>query len=454
MTYEQLRELSRTKALEAVAELELEAPDEAKAKALQEDADKYRVRAEKMAAMMTIAKNADAEKAAGDEAEPGGFKVVEDEADKKAKGKAGKWSFGEFLIAVSKDEREIQSYKSTDPATEYGYDMGKAVGEKAIGSLTQAKAITGLSETVPADGGFLVGVDHNASLMSRVYNVGDLLRRVDMVGIGAGSNGMTFNAEAETSRANGARRGGILAHWACEAADKTPTHPTFRRLELNLNKVIGLVYATDELLQDATALEGWIMSNLPEELRFVVEDAIINGPGGGMPLGIMASPCLIPQPAEPAQAITTIVSENIINMWSRRWAGARDYVWLIHQDVTPQLHQMNLGVGAGGQLTYMPPGGLSGVPYGTIYGRPVLETEYAQTLGVTGDIILASLSEYQMIEKGGMQSASSIHVRFTNDETVFRFVYRCDGEPKWNLPLTPHHGLTTVSPFISLAGRP
>jgi len=290
--------------------------------------------------------------------------------------------------------------------------------------------------------------------LSRVYSVGDLLRRVDMVGIGAGSNGMTFNAENESSRINGARRGGIQAFWACEAADKEDSHPTFRQMELSLNKVIGLVYATDELLEDATALEGWIMRNLPEELRFVVEDSIINGLGGGMPQGIMGSPCLVTVAPEPAQAITTVVSENVINMWARRYIGARDYVWLIHQDVTPQLHQMNLGVGAGGGLTYMPPGGLSGAPYATLMGRPVLEIEYCQTLGVTGDIILAALSEFQMIDKGGMQSASSIHVRFTNDETVFRFVYRCDGQPKWNLPLTPFHGNNTVSPFVVLDGRP
>jgi len=72
-----------------------------------------------------------------------------------------------------------------------------------------------------------------------------------------------------------------------------------------------------------------------------------------------------------------------------------------------------------------------------------------------GDIILASLSEYQMIEKGGVQTASSIHVQFVTDQTVFRFVYRCDGEPKWNAPLTPHNGpLLTQSPFVALAGRP
>ena len=452
MNIEQLKALADAKAQEAMDAWSADEVDEATAKALDAEAVKLGERLARMKALLTIKESAAVE----DEPEPGGIVVVEDETDKKAKEKAGKWSLGEFLIAVSQNDRKVQPYKSKEAATEFGYDMGKALGDKFIGSLAdaQAKAISGLSEAVPADGGFLVGVDRSTSLLSRVYSVGDLLRRVDMVGIGAGSNGMTFNAENESSRINGARRGGIQAFWACEAADKEDSHPTFRQMELSLNKVIGLVYATDELLEDATALEGWIMRNLPEELRFVVEDSIINGLGGGMPQGIMGSPCLVTVAPEPAQAITTVVSENVINMWARRYIGARDYVWLIHQDVTPQLHQMNLGVGAGGGLTYMPPGGLSGAPYATLMGRPVLEIEYCQTLGVTGDIILAALSEFQMIDKGGMQSASSIHVRFTNDETVFRFVYRCDGQPKWNSPLTPFHGNNTVSPFVTLAGRP
>ena len=50
------------------------------------------------------------------------------------------------------------------------------------------------------------------------------------------------------------------------------------------------------------------------------------------------------------------------------------------------------------------------------------------------------MSQYILIDKGGVQSASSIHVRFVNDETVFRFVYRVDGLPIWQSPLTPFKG--------------
>jgi len=58
--------------------------------------------------------------------------------------------------------------------------------------------------------------------------------------------------------------------------------------------------------------------------------------------------------------------------------------------------------------------------------------------------------------KGGIQEASSIHVAFLTDQTVFRFVMRVDGQPSWASALTPFQSTTTtgtVSPFVALAAR-
>jgi HK97 family phage major capsid protein len=101
----------------------------------------------------------------------------------------------------------------------------------------------------------------------------------------------------------------------------------------------------------------------------------------------------------------------------------------------------------------MPAGGMSGLPYATLFGRPVIPVEYCATLGTVGDIILADFNEYLLARKGGLQTASSIHFRFDYDETVFRFVLRLDGQPAWNAPLTPFKGSNTLSPFVALATR-
>jgi HK97 family phage major capsid protein len=173
-----------------------------------------------------------------------------------------------------------------------------------------------------------------------------------------------------------------------------------------------------------------------------------------MPQGILPSAGMVNVAKEAGQAADTVVVPNIVKMWSRMWIRSRsNAVWFIHQDLEPQLFQLQLPVGTGGQAVYMPPGGLSATPYATLMGRPVVPVEYCQTVGDRGDIILADLSQYQMIEKGGIQSASSIHVQFVYDETVFRFVYRVDGSNIWNSALTPKNGTNTVAPFVLLAER-
>ena len=64
----------------------------------------------------------------------------------------------------------------------------------------------------------------------------------------------------------------------------------------------------------------------------------------------------------------------------------------------------------------MPPGGLSGNPYGTIYGLPVLQFPGCKKLGDKGDVVLAALSQYRTISKGDIRKDVSMHVRFHNDE--------------------------------------
>ena len=196
------------------------------------------------------------------------------------------------------------------------------------------------------------------------------------------------------------------------------------------------------------------MDGFSEEFGFKVDDALINGNGAGQPLGILSSNCLVTVAKESGQAASTVVVENIVKMWARMWARSRqNAVWLINQDIEPQLYTMSLSVGTGGVPVYMPANGVSGSPYSTLFGRPVIPIEQCQTLGTKGDIYLADFSQYLIIDKGGMDSATSIHVRFIYDETVYRFVLRIDGQPIWNSALTPYKGSSTLSPFVALATR-
>jgi HK97 family phage major capsid protein len=254
----------------------------------------------------------------------------------------------------------------------------------------------------------------------------------------------------------GSRFGGLVSYWVAEAGTLTASPvPRLRQMSFNPKKLGVLMYATSEQLRSPMTLGAMVDQTVPQEISFVAENAMVRGDGAGKPQGILSSPALISVAAEAGQAAATVVSENISKMWSRMWAKSRaNAVWLINQDVEPQLDQLSIQVGIGGVPTYMPPGGLADAPYGRLKGRPVIPVEYCSTLGTVGDIILADFSQYGMSDRGSIRADSSIHVQFVTDQTAFRVIYEIDGQAMWDAPLTPATGsANTLSPFVALASR-
>jgi len=364
-----------------------------------------------------------AEKAikAYEEAQPkikGGYaEVVEDETDRSLK--ANPFTAAEFFQAVKmaemypgQEERRLLPFKAT-----------------------------GLNEATPSQGGYLLPPQIAAGIHSNMWSVGSVLSRFNPIRVSG--NSLTINAVDETSRANGSRMGGVQGYWLAEAAQKSASKPKFRQIDLKLKKVAALCYATDELLADASALESWIGNEVPNELRFNVEAAIINGDGVGKPLGILQSGSLISATRTDASQIDAY---DIGRMWARRLTGYNDYVWFVNPAVYPQLLNMTIG-----DMPVYAPSVRPDVPFGTLLGRPVIENEYCPNLGTAGDILLASPSAYALITKGGVEAASSIHIKFDYDETAFRFVYRVDGQPYYNAPITAYDAVNTVSPFVALS---
>jgi len=348
-------------------------------------------------------------------------------------------SVGEQLIAIA--SAEVNGEHRVDPRLHYGH-------------VTPQMAATGAGASTPTDGGYLIQKDVMTDLTDKSFGGDEVLSRVRKFGCGPNSDGLTMNLVDETSRVSGSRWGGVQVYYGAEADAATATKPKFRQTKWELKDVIGLMYATNRLLADAGMLGTVFTEAFASEIRFFVGDAIINGVGGGQILGVLNSNALVSVAKETGQAAATIQFENINKMWSRMWARSRgNAVWLINQDCEPALDSMVVPVGTGGVPVYLPAGGLSGSRLATLKGAPVIPTEFNPTLGTVGDIMLVDPSQYLLIDKGGLQSDSSIHVRFVNNEQTFRFIYRVDGRPLWNNALTPAKGSATLSPFVALATR-
>ncbi len=316
-------------------------------------------------------------------------------------------------------------------------------------------AASGMSEAVPADGGFLIGKDNSTTLVQKAHETGKLPGLCNRIPIGANSDGVNIPTIDETSRATGSRLGGIRVYRKNEAASATGSKMKFGKLALDLEDMIGLCYVTNNMLQDATSLGAIVSGAFAKEFGFKLDDEIVNGTGAGQCLGFLASPALVTITKETGQSADTLNVQNIIKMDARFWEGpAGAGVWVANRDIKPQLYSLQLPVGTGGIPAFMPMGGLSGKPYDTLMGRQIIFAEQAATLGDAGDISLVDLSEYLLIDKGGIQEAASLHVNFTTNEMAFRFVYRVNGQPTWSQPLTPYKGTgNTLSPFVTLGAR-
>ena len=348
-------------------------------------------------------------------------------------------TFGEQLIAVA---NAAISARTGVPQVDFRLQRAPRELERAG------------TEIEPSSGGFLVQTDFSTAIFARVYDMGQVLSRVRKLSLSTTANSIKIPGIDESSRATGSRWGGVQSYWAGEGQSVTSTQPKFRLIELDLKKLFATWQISDELLADSSVVNSIANEAFAEEITFMTEDSIFRGDGVGKPLGFLNAPAFIAVAKQTGQATKTILYENVLGMWSRMWGRSRrDAVWFINQDNEPQLYSMSQVIGTAGVPVYMPANGISGQPYGTLFGRPVIPVEYASTVGTLGDITLVDMSQYVLADKGGVQAASSMHVAFLTDLMTFRITYRLDGEPIWHTALTPYQGTNTLSPFIGLAAR-
>ena len=349
-------------------------------------------------------------------------------------------SLGEQLIDVA---------RASNP------DTSASTRADAIGRLSKVKAAaSGASEGIPSDGGFLVQQDFGGMLSTNAVATGILSGMCFHIPISANSNGFKANMLDETSRANGSRYGGIQVYHAAEAATVTATRTKFKPVSMELHKLFGLMYATDELLQDATALTALVNRWFPMEFGFKLDDVILNGSGAGQGLGVLNSGALVQVAKRTGQKADSVIFENIVDMDAQLSDSSDSSAfWITNREVKPDLATMSIAVGTGGVPVYLPANGAAGRPSQELYGRKMVTMEQASAIGDVGDIMLFDPTEYIMIDKGGIQSAVSIHVQFLTDEQTFRWTYRYNGQPLRSKPLSPFKGSKSRSPFVAVAAR-
>lgn len=360
--------------------------------------------------------------------------------------------------AINRDERQAAPMKRS-PFASFGEQL-RAIAF-AFGDVPRVddRLVRAMGELDPSTGGFAVSEQWTQELVGIAYEEATLAPMCDRRQLSAPLASVNVPGIDETSRATGSRWGGVVSYWSTEAATVTPSLPKFKNLNFSGKKLIVAVVVSNELLNDLPMLEAHVRRALTAELAFVVDWAILRGDGAGKPLGLLNSTALISIGKETGQASATIVAANVRKMWSRMPAPSRRRcVWLINEDAEEQLDQMLVTAGSAGSAAptanalYMP-AGAGGNEFPLLKGRPVLTLEQCSVLGSVGDIVLADLQHYVLID-GGVKPALSADCNFLEDQAVFRFTLRLDGQSAFSSAITSYNGSSnTRSPFVALAAR-
>src|SRR5262249_36390777 len=162
----------------------------------------------------------------------------------------------------------------------------------------------------------------------------------------------------------------------------TQSKPKLEQRNLRLHKLAALAPVSDELLEDATALDAFIGNEAGRAIGYQVDEGIGNGGGAGKPVGCgnavaaggVSKECGRGRVTkESGQGNGTLVAANIANMYARMPAPyLGNAVWLINQAALPQVMAMTLA----DQPIYTAPNGIVGAPNGTLLGRPVFLSQH------------------------------------------------------------------------------
>ena len=369
-----------------------------------------------------------------------------------------KLSADPLRIEGGHDRAALQPYKSLGDQL---VDISRAKAPEASQArerlLVAQRAISGMSTSVPSDGGYLLQTGFTTALLDKPEEVSQISTRCFKIPIGQGFDSLEAPFIDETSRATGSRWGGVQTYREGEATYPAGKKPKIGEFSIRLYDLISVCYATNRLLANATSLEAIITKAFRSENFFKLDDEIIRGTGAGQCVGILNAPCTVTVAKEGGQIADTIVTANVNKMFNALFAASRGTaVWLYNQECEPQLETLSLAIGTGGVLMPMfqyAGSGTNNSPVNKLKGLPAIPVEQASAIGDVGDIILADLSGYILVDQGGIEARQSLEVKFLENEKTFQFIYRVNGAPRLRSAVAPYKGSTSLSHFVTLAAR-
>ena len=353
-----------------------------------------------------------------------------------------KSDFETMLETKFSELEEKQRKASYEPEEKKDF---KCFGDFLAKAKNKAEEVKALAEGAGETGGYLVPEEYREEIL-RIGVENSVVRNQSARVIPMNTPTLKIPALNQSSNENHLY-GGVVAYWTGEGEEKTASEPKFKKIQLDVKKLIGLVVSSDELTDDAiTSMGGLLQQMFGETLAFYEDEAFLQGNGVGKPLGVVDAPATV----EVTRAATNDVQTgDLIDMMVRFLRRGGSPVWVMNHEVWEKILKLQDGnnnyiffPGMSGNIT-------GGVPM-SLYGYPIIITEKLPQLGTSGDIILADFRYYLIGDRQRLTVDESMHHKFAEDETTWRFVQRVDGQPWIDSAVTPRSGGDSLSPFVKL----
>jgi HK97 family phage major capsid protein len=326
-----------------------------------------------------------------------------DEVEGKEKSMAVKEIVEKSINVIVKDNKEV---KMND------YVIGKMLQE------VREKAVTGMSIGTAADGGALISTAI-AQLMEVAMEGSKIYGKCRKIKLPQGYNSCKIVTDASEPII---RASAPVITSPAEGADKTATKLAFGNYTATLVKSVLYIPLTDELLQDAQGLDGYVRDYMRGKAAADVDVQILNGAAastgfiGITTAGTGASAYRV------AQAWTTPTIDEVGNFMRNVHPIFADRAeWFMNptQWFTTVSKLVTNVANTSGMIVN--PAAM------TLMGKKV-----NVMAGITSGagVLYGDFSQYTVVEPSIQQGLKiSEHIRFYNDETVYRLVNRFAGGP-------------------------
>ena len=299
---------------------------------------------------------------------------------------------------------------------------------------------TGQNETTVGDGGYLVEHRIGNEIYSAAKQASVLLPKCSVLEIGPNSNGMKINQVNESTRSATTLFGGVRCYSPAEGIAATAFKQAYSQVDISLGRLSAVNYLTDELMADRVALASSIRSDVGAAMAWVIDDDIISGTTNTDMIEIVNHAATVqftvagntPTAAELAGMYASMIPSSINR--AEWYMTIGQYVGVMQLEDTSgrKLVQQSYETSA----------------YGYIFGRRINVIEQGGALTDDNSIMFLDLSQYLVIKRGGVEEATSIHVKFLESEMAFKWSLRMGGSPKLASTVTLPSG-DIVSSFVT-----